>query len=170
MKVLISHEEIVLMCEKIGKKLSDKFRGEVPILACVLKGACPFYAELVKHINIDVEFDFVQASSYMGGLTSSGNINIKKDLESNISNRHLVLVEDIIDTGLTMKTLVEKLKERNPKSITVVSMLDKPSRRKVDFRPDFIGKEIDDLFVVGFGLDFDEKLRNLKDVYVYNEG
>ena len=168
MRVLIPHEEIVEMCKDIGAKLSKKFEGKNPIVVCVLKGACPFHSELIKHMNIDMELDYIQVSSYQG-TESTGKLIIKKDLDFDIAGRDVIIVEDIVDSGNTLHTLRPILEARNPNSLTFVCMLDKPSRRKVEFEADFVGRVIDDLFVIGFGLDLDEKYRNLKDVLVYNE-
>lgn len=168
MRILVEHSEIVEMCEKIGKELSEKFAGKNPLVVCVLKGACPFHSELIKHMDIDLEVDYIQVSSYKG-TKSTGNVQIKRDFDQSIEDRHVILVEDIVDTGVTLNALKPMLQARHPLSVTVVSMLDKPSKRKVEFVPDYVGKTIDDLFVIGFGLDLDEKYRNLKDIYVYNE-
>ena len=168
MRLLISHDEIVKMCERIGSEITTKFKDKTPIVVCVLKGASPFHSELIKHINTDIELDFVQFSSY-NGTNSTGVVTLKKDMDIDVSGRDVIVVEDIIDTGLTMKTFEDILNTRNAHSITYVTMLDKPSRRKVEFEADYVGQTIDNLFVVGFGLDLDEKLRNLNDVYVYNE-
>lgn len=166
MKVLIKHEEIVDMCRHIGKGITNHFKGREPLIVAVLKGACPFHSELIKHINLPLEVDYIEVSSY-SGTESTGKINIKKDISINIEGRDVIIVEDIVDTGITLSSLKSFLEVRKPNSLTFVSMLDKPSKRKVDFKPDFIGKTIDDLFVVGFGLDLDEKYRNLKDIFVY---
>ena len=168
MKVLIKHEEIVGFCKSIGQELTAKFKNSNPVVVCILKGACPFCCELVKCMDMLLEMDYMQISSYCGEC-SSGEIKIKKDLEIDIRGRDVIVVEDIVDTGLTLSKLKEVLRSRGVKSLTFVSMLDKPSRRKVEFKPDYIGKTIDDYFVVGFGLDFNEKYRNLKDICVYNE-
>ncbi len=167
MRLFIKHEEIVEIAEKMGKDISQRFEGENPLLVCVLKGSGPFHAELMKHITCDMEVDYIQVSSYVGK-ESTGNVVFKKDFGCEIAGRDVVLVEDIVDTGVTMSNLLPVIKKRNPKSVTVVSLLDKPSRRKVDYKPDIVGKTIDDLFVVGFGLDLDEKYRNLKDIYIYD--
>lgn len=167
MRLFIKHEEIVEIAEKIGKDLSLKFKEKNPLLVCVLKGSGPFHAELMKHITCDMEVDYIQVSSYIGK-ESTGNIVFKKDFGCDIAGRDVVLVEDIVDTGITMSNLLPVVKKRNPRSVTVVSLLDKPSRRKVDFKSDIVGKTIEDLFVVGFGLDLDEKYRNLKDIYIYD--
>lgn len=166
MKLLISNEEIVNICKTIGDKLTDKFKDKNPLVVGVLKGACLFHCELVKNMDLMMELDYIQVSSYVG-TQSSGTIEIKKDIDADIENRNVIIVEDIVDTGITLKNLKEELIKRNPKSLTFVTLLDKPSRRKVEFKADYVGKEIDDLFVVGFGLDVDEKYRNLKDIYIY---
>lgn len=168
MRVLITHDEIVKMCERIGKEITDKFRDKDPIVVCVLKGASPFHSELIKHIDTDILVDYVQFSSY-SGTNTTGVVKLKKDMDIDVTDRDVIVVEDIIDTGLTMTTLDNILKTRNVRSVTYVTMLDKPSRRKVEFTADMVGQTIDNLFVVGFGLDLDEKLRNLKDIYIYNE-
>ena len=167
MKLLIPHEEIVEISKRMGQMITEKFKDKNPIVVCVLKGSCPFHSELIKHINTDIEVDYIQVSSYLG-TQSTGKINIKKDLEFDIEKRDVLIVEDIVDTGLTLSRLKENLESRNPNTLTFISLLDKPSRRKTDFKPDYVGKTIEDLFVIGFGLDLDEKYRNLKDIYIYD--
>ena len=169
MRVLVPHNEIVEMCERIGREITRDYEGKSPLVVCVLKGSLPFHAELIKHIDLPLEIDFIQASSYNGGTETSGVVTIKKDLDCNIEGRDVILVEDIVDSGFTLSLLTKELSVRNPKSLKVVSMLDKPSNRRVEFEADYVGKTIDNLFVVGFGLDLDEKYRNLKDIFVYNE-
>ena len=154
--------------KRLGKEITDKFQGKSPLVVCVLKGASPFHSELIKHIDLMIEVDFLQVSSYVG-TQSAGVITFKKDLETDIKGRDVIIVEDIVDTGLTLSKLKEVLLYRSPSSLTFVSLLDKPSKRSVDFVPDMVGKTIDDLFVIGFGLDLDEKYRNLKDIYIYNQ-
>ena len=165
MKVLLKHEDIVNSCKKIGETLTQKFKGKELVVVCVLKGAAPFHAELIKHINLQMETDYVQIKSYEG-TESTGVITLKKDLDVDITHKDVVIVEDIVDSGRTLLWLKQNLLKRNPNSLTFVSLLDKPSRRKVEFKPDYIGFTIEDLFVYGFGLDLDEKCRNLKDIYV----
>jgi len=165
MKVLINNSEIVGMCKDIGYKLTQKLRDKNPIIVGVLKGACPFHNELIKYIDLPLEIDYIQVSSYVG-VSSSGTLTLKKDIDYNIEGRDIVIVEDIVDTGLTLSKLKKMLEARNPNSLTFVSMLDKPCRRKVDFKPDYVGKTIDDLFVVGFGLDLNERYRELKDICI----
>lgn len=168
MKLLIKHDEIVEMSKKMGEQLTAKFNGRNPIVVCVLKGATPFFSELIKHMDMMIDVDFLQVSSYLG-TQSTGVLKFKKDLEMDINGRDVIIVEDIVDTGLTLSKLKEELLSRQPSSLTFVSLLDKPSKRTVDFKPDMVGKTIDDLFVIGFGLDLDEKYRNLKDIYIYNQ-
>jgi hypoxanthine phosphoribosyltransferase len=165
MRVLIEHKEIVEICKNIGTQLTKKFVGKNPIVSCVLKGAAPFHSELIKHLDMDIETDYIQVKSYVG-TESTGKINIKKDLDFDIAGRDVIIVEDIVDTGITLSCLKAELEKRNPNSLTFVALLDKPSRRKVKFNADYVGKTIEDLFVVGFGLDYNEKYRNLKDVCV----
>ena len=169
MRVLIPHDEIVEMCKRIGGEITKDYEGKEPLIVCVLKGSLPFHAELIKHIDLPLEIDFIQASSYNGGIETSGVVTIKKDLECNIEGRDVILVEDIVDSGYTLSLLTKELSVRKPSSLKVVSLLDKPSNRKVAFEADYVGKVIENLFVIGFGLDLDEKYRNLKDIYVYNE-
>ena len=169
MRVLIRHEEIGDMCKNIGNRITEDYAGKEPIIVCVLKGSLPFHAELIKHINLPLTIDFIQASSYNGGTETSGVVKIKRDLECDIADKDVILVEDIVDSGYTLSLLTKELWKRKPASLKVVSMLDKPSNRKVQFEADYVGRVIDNLFVIGFGLDLEEKYRNLPDIYVYNE-
>lgn len=168
MRVLVPHSEIIEAAKKIGAELSEKFKDKFPVVVCVLKGATPFHSELIKHITTDIEIDYIQVKSYQG-TKSTGNIMFKKELQADITGRDVIVVEDIVDTGLTMSSIEAEFRKKNPTSFTSVTLLDKPSRRTVDIKPDYVGKTIDDLFVIGFGLDLDEKYRNLKDIYVYDE-
>ena len=164
-EVLLSEEEVDKRIQEIGDQISKDYAGKQVHLVCVLKGAAPFHAELIKHIYLQMETDYVQIKSYEG-TESTGIITLKKDLDVDISHKDVVIVEDIVDSGRTLLWLKQNLLKRNPNSLTFVSLLDKPSRRKVEFKPDYIGFTIEDLFVYGFGLDLDEKCRNLKDIYV----
>ena len=168
MKLLFDHQEIVETTKRIAMEITHDYQGRDPLLVCVLKGSCPFHSELMKHIDLPIEVDYLQVSSY-SGTSSTGVLKIKKDLDTNIEGRDIILVEDIVDSGFTLSKLKSDLQLRNPKSITVAALLDKPSGRKIEFHADYVGKTIDDLFVVGFGLDLDEKYRNLKDIYIYNQ-
>ena len=166
-KVLISEEMIKQRTQELAKKISDDYRGKRLIMVCVLTGAMVFFADLIRQIDIPVEVDTIVASSYGAGMTTSGSVRISKDIKYDISGKHVILVEDIIDTGVTLKTLTKMLATRAPESLKVCSLLDKPSRRKVDFEGDYVGFKIPDDFVVGYGLDYAEKYRNLPEVCVY---
>ena len=165
MKVYIKNSEIVEICKRIGSEITQKFGGANPLVVCVLKGAAPFHSELIKHIDTDIEVDYLQVKSYDGTKTT-GEVVFVKDIDADLSGRDVVIVEDIVDTGRTLSKIKKIFQQRNPKSLTFVTLLDKPSRREVDFEPDIAGKKIDNLFVIGFGLDYNEKYRNLKDICV----
>ena len=160
MRVLINHSDIVKASKKIGKAITQQFLGKELVVVCVLKGAAPFHAELIKHIDLQMETDYVQIKSYEG-TESTGVITLKKDLDVDITNKDVVIVEDIVDSGRTLLWLKQTLLKRNPNSLTFVSLLDKPSRRVVEVDVEYTGFEIPDEFVVGYGLDYDQKYRNL---------
>ena len=160
-KVLIDEESISKKVAELGKQIEKDYAGKTPVVVAILKGSIIFYADLVRHINLPMRFDTMSVSSYGSGTTSTGNVKIKKDLGKDISGDDVLLIEDIIDSGNTMKALTSLLKHRGANSIKVCSFLDKPSRRTTDFKADYVGYEIPDEFVVGYGLDYDEKYRNL---------
>lgn len=160
-KVLITEEQIRKRAEEIGEQISKDFAGEKVVLLGTLKGSLPWMADVMKNIDLNVEIDFLIASSYGSSTISSGVVKIALEPKENLYNKNVILVEDIIDTGRTLSYLVKKLEERHPKCIKICSMLDKPSRRVADIHGDYVGFEVDDLFVVGYGLDFDQKFRNL---------
>lgn len=165
-KVLVSREEIAKRVAELGKQISEDYKGESVTLVCTLRGASIFFADLVREIEGDVEIDFIAVSSYGAGTKSSGEVKMIKDLSEPIKDKNVIIVEDIIDTGITLCYLKKLLLARAPKSLKVCSLLDKPSRRQVDFKGDYIGFEIENEFVVGYGLDYGEKMRNFKDVCV----
>lgn len=165
-KVLITKEEIAKRVSQLGEQISKDYRGEPITLVCTLRGASIFFADLAREIDGDVEMDFIAVSSYGAGTSSSGEVKMVKDLSAPIKDKNVIVVEDIIDTGITLNYLKKLLLARAPKSLKVCALLDKPSRRKVDFKGDYIGFEIENEFVVGYGLDYDEKMRNIKDVCV----
>lgn len=158
---LISEEKIDERIREIGAELSNKFRGEDVVLIGILRGGAFFACELAKRIDIPVVMDFMCTSSYGNGTVSRGNVNIVKDLDENIEGKNVIIAEDIIDSGNTLKSLKEILSDRNPKSLTLCTLLDKPSRREVQVDVDYVGFEINDYFVVGYGLDYAQKYRNL---------
>lgn len=168
-RIIISGEQIQEKIKEVGAKLSVEYEGKPLLLVSVLKGAFVFMADLCRAITIPTEIDFMSASSYGAGTVSSGTVRIDFDLKHDISNYHVVIVEDIIDTGRTLKEIVRLLNGRNPLSIKVVTLLDKPSRRVVEFEADEALFTIPDLFVIGYGLDYNEYYRNLPHIAEYEE-
>lgn len=165
-KILVSKEEIAARVKQLGEQISHDFEGESITLVCTLRGGCVFFADLMRAIEGDVEIDFIAVSSYGAGTKTSGEVKMVKDLSSPIKGKNIIIVEDIIDTGVTLSYLKKLLESRDPKTIKICSLLDKPSRRKVKFEGDYIGFEIENEYVVGYGLDFDQKMRHLPDVCV----
>ena len=168
-KVMISHDEIVDAAKKLGAQLTKDYQDKNPILVGVLKGSVPFMAELIKHIDTHVELDFMVVSSYHGGTSSSGVINIKKDVDQDVSGRHILFIEDIIDTGQTLKNLRDMFKDRNVASVKIATLLDKPEGRVVEIEADYTCFTIPNEFVVGYGLDYNENYRNIPYVGVLKE-
>ena len=165
-KILIERQDIAKRVSELGKQISNDYKGESVTLVCTLRGASIFFADLVREIEGDVVIDFIAVSSYGSGTSSSGEVKMIKDLSEPIKDKNVIIVEDIIDTGITLCYLKKLLLARAPKSLKVCSLLDKPSSRTVDFKGDYVGFEIENEFVVGYGLDYDEKMRNFKDVCV----
>ena len=160
-RVLFSEEQIRSRVNEIGLELTMRFTGKNPIVVCVLKGASFFYVDLCRQMKCNVFMDFIAVSSYGESSKSSGVVRIIKDLGKNITDRDLILVEDIIDSGLTLKYLTELFEARKPASITTVCLLDKYERRQCDMHVDYCGFKIPDCFVVGYGLDYSDYYRNL---------
>lgn len=158
---LFSEEIITAKIRELGRQISRDYAEKEIKLICVLRGASVFYAELAKRITVPVRFDFISISSYGDDTESSGRIKIRKELDEPVEGEHVILVEDIIDTGRTLKTVRQMLLERGAVSVALASLLDKPSRRKVQIEGDYIGFEIPDEFVVGYGLDYQQRYRNL---------
>lgn len=169
-RVLISEEEIREATKKIGKEISESYDGHPILLVSILKGAFVFMADLMREITVPCEIGFMCAKSYYSGTVSTGAVKITMDLEQDISKYHVIIVEDIIDTGRTLNDVVNLLKARNPLSFKVVTLLDKPSRRLVDFKADVSLFTIPDHFVIGYGLDCGEYYRNLPYIAEYDEG
>ena len=159
--VLIPEEEINKRVCELAELISKEFEGQTVKLLCILKGSVFFTCELAKRITVPVMLDFIQVSSYGSGTVSSGNITIKKELDESIEGDNVIVVEDIIDSGNTLSRLIPILQARNPKVFKVCTLLDKPERREVDVKVDYNGFNIPDEFVVGYGLDYDQKYRNL---------
>ena len=158
-RVMISEEEVDAKIRELGEKISEKFAGEEVHLICILKGSVFFVCELAKRITLPVTIDFMQVSSYGAETKSSGVVRLSKDLDEPLQGKNVIIVEDIIDSGRTLSHLVKLLGQRNPKTMTLCTLLDKPSRRVVDV--EFTGFQIPDEFVVGYGLDYDQRYRNL---------
>lgn len=160
-EVLISEEEIQQKILELGSKLSEDYKGRNPLVICVLKGAFVFMSDLVKRIEVPLEIDFMAVSSYGASTKSSGVVKIIKDLDVSVEGRDVLIVEDIIDSGLTLSYLMEVLRGRNASSVRVVTLFDKPAGRTVNLEADYTGFVIPDAFIVGYGLDYAEKYRNL---------
>ena len=167
--ILISEAEIIEKSRELGKKLTEEYQGKNPILVGILKGSIPFMAELIKHIDTHIETEFMVVSSYHGRTESSGSVKIIKDIDSDVAGRDILFIEDIIDTGRTLKELRELFAFRKASSIKIVTMLDKQEGRVVDIEADYTCFTIPNEFVVGFGLDYNENYRNLPYVGVLKE-
>jgi len=160
-RVLITENEIKSAVERLGRKITEDYSGLNVLIICVLKGAAIFMSDLIRQIKAPLEIDFMSLSSYGAAMESSGEVTVKKDLDKDISGKHVIIVEDIVDTGITLAFLKENLLARGPASLKICALLDKPSRRKTELTPDYLGMTIDDHFVIGYGLDFNERGREL---------
>jgi len=167
MKVLLSQEQIQARIAELGQEITRDFAGTEPHLVGVLKGAYAFLSDLARQIDLPISMDFIAVSSYGAATKSSGEVRLTKDLDQGLEGRHLIVVEDIVDTGLTLNYLVNVLNARGPRTLKVATLLSKPSRRLVDVPVDYVGFSIDDHFVVGYGMDFNEKYRNMPDIKIY---
>ncbi len=163
-EVLFSREQIGARVRELAAEISREYQGRELIVIGILKGAFIFMADLIRCLSIPCEVDFVRLASYGSGAASSGKVVLTKDIETSIKGKEILIVEDIVDTGLTLTFLVDWLRERNPRSLKVCALLDKRKRRLVPFEADYVGFTIEDGFVVGYGLDFDEKSRFLPDI------
>jgi hypoxanthine phosphoribosyltransferase len=167
-KVLLSYQAIQQRIDEIGREITRDYAGREPHLVGVLKGACPFMSDLCKSIDLTMTLDYIAVSSYGAATKTTGEVRLVKDLDQGLEGRDVIVVEDIVDTGLTLNYLRRLLSARGPRSVKVVTLLSKPARRLVDAAVDYTGFTIDDLFVVGYGLDFNQKYRNLRDIIVYD--
>jgi len=165
-KIFLSRETIEKRISELGTQISRDYADSELIVVGVLKGAFIFMADLIRVLSVPCRVDFARLASYGSGAASSGKVIMTKDIETSIKGRDILIVEDIVDTGLTLKFLVDWFRERNPRSLKVCAFLDKLGRRKVPFEADYVGFTVDDVFVIGYGLDFDEKGRFLPDVYI----
>ena len=160
-RILISQEEIQVRCKELGKELTEIYQNTNPLVVGVLKGAVPFMADIVRSIDTYLELDFMDVSSYGNATVSSGEVKIVKDLDTNVEGRDLLIVEDIIDSGRTLAYLVDLFKYRKAKSVKIVTLLDKPEGRVVNIEADYVGFNVPNEFVGGYGLDYAEAYRNL---------
>jgi len=165
---LIPDQEIQSRINQIAQDISEKFKNEIPIFIGVLNGSFIFMSDLMRKMIIDCEMDFIKLSSY-AGKESIGTVTLLKDISANITDRHVIIVEDIIDSGLTIKFLRDRLLGANPKSVTIVTLLLKPDMANLDFKVDYVGFEIPPEFVVGYGLDYNQRLRHLPEIYRLEE-
>ncbi|HUK53068.1 MAG TPA: hypoxanthine phosphoribosyltransferase [Candidatus Binatia bacterium] len=170
LSVLLSRGRIARRVRELGRRISRDFRGESVLLVGVLKGACIFLADLSREISLDASFDFLAAASYGASSESSGQVRLVKDLDTSIEGRNVILVEDILDTGVTLNYLAGLLRQRRPRALRIAALLDKPDRRLQPIEADYLGFRIPNHFVVGYGLDYAERYRNLKDICVVHLG
>lgn len=165
-RILLTREQIHEAVKKLGQQITKDYADRPPVMVCILKGAMMFFSDLVREIDLPLTTDFMSISSYGNSTKSSGVVRILKDLDRDISGRDVIVVEDIVDSGLTLSYLTDVLKTRNAASVSIVTLLDKPARRKVPLTVEYSCFSIPDAFVVGYGLDYDEKYRNLPDIGV----
>lgn len=165
---MLSRDAIRQRVRELGARITEEYGGGRIHLVCILKGACVFLADLLRWLDADVSIDFIAVSSYKKGLSTSGEVQLTKDLDSPLDGRDVLIVEDIVDTGLTLNYLRHLLQSRGPRSLKIVTLLDKPSRRIQPVNVDYVGFTIPDAFVVGYGLDYAEQYRQLPDVCVFD--
>jgi hypoxanthine phosphoribosyltransferase len=168
-EVMISEQEIKDKVKELGKMITEDYKGKDLVVICVLKGAIMFVSDLIKEIKVPLAIDFMAVSSYGNSTKSSGVVKIIKDLDDSIEGKDVLIVEDIIDSGLTLAYLLDNLESRDPNSIEICTLLDKPTGRKTDVDTKYVGFEIKDEFVVGYGLDYAEKYRNVPHIFVLKE-
>lgn len=167
--ILLTREVIAKRVREMGQEITRDYAGETPLMICILKGSVVFYADLVREIDLPVRFEFMTASSYGSATVSSGEVKIVSELDSKIVNRHVILVEDIVDSGRTIAYIKNDMLKKGVKSLKVCALLDKPDRRVTDVKADYCGFVIPDEFVVGYGLDYDQKYRNFPDIGILKE-
>ena len=166
LKIILDEDALRKRVMELGKKISDDFRDEFPVIICILRGGVIFFSDLIKEIDTHVEIDFMSLSSYGTSSSSSGVVKIRKDIDTNIENRHVIVVEDIVDSGLTLKYIFEYLQKHNPASLNICTLLDKPEAHKTELKLDYVGFNVGNEFVVGYGMDHKQILRNLPAIYV----
>jgi len=168
-RILFTQSEIASTVERLAAEVSRDYREKNPLCIGILKGSFVFMADLVRLLDFPLEVDFIRLSSYGSGRQTSGTVKVVGDISSKVKGRHVLVVEDIIDTGITVAFLLDHLKKEKPASLELCTLLDKPSRRRVTVEINYLGNTVPDKFLVGYGLDFDEKYRNLPDIYYLEE-
>ena len=167
-RILFSEEQLAARVSELGRQISADYRGKLPLFVGILRGCVLFYSDLIKNISVDCNMDFMCLSSY-SGTSSTGQVRTMLDLRESIKGRHVVIVEDIVDTGLTLEYLMDHLNSRGAASIEVCCLLDKPCNRKVDIHPKYVGFTVENEFVIGYGLDYNELYRNLPYIGVFRK-
>jgi hypoxanthine phosphoribosyltransferase len=166
-RILVNRDEIREKVKELGKRITEDYKGKSPVMVCILKGACMFFTDLIREVDLPLSIDFMAISSYGKATKTSGVVRVLKDLDQDVLGKDVIIVEDIVDTGVTLSYLMEMLVHRGAASLKVAALLDKTARRKVpDLKVDYVCFDIPDAFVVGYGLDFDQKYRNLPDIGV----
>ena len=165
LNLLISRDQVASIVKGLADQISKDYGGKTLVLVCILKGAFMFLSDLVRYLQIPVQIDFVRLASYGAGTKTSGIIEITKDIETPVEGKDLLIIEDIIDSGRTLQFLRDRLTLSNPRSVKICALLDKKARREVEIEADYLGKEIDNVFVVGYGIDFNEAYRHLPEIY-----
>ena len=162
---LLTQEQVASIVQGLADRISKDYDGRELVLVCILKGAFVFLSDLIRHLRIPAQVDFVLLASYGSGMKTCGKIEITKDVEISLENKDVLIIEDIIDSGRTLQFLRDRLALLNPRSIRVCALLDKKARREVEMEADYLGTEVDDLFIVGYGIDFNEHYRHLPEIY-----
>ena len=165
LNLVLSREQIASLVQGLADQISNDYNGRELVLVCILKGAFMFLSDLVRYLKIPVKIDFVRLASYGSGMKSSGNIEITKDIELPIEGKDVLIIEDIIDSGHTLQFLKDRITLSNPRSVKICALLDKKARREVEMKADYLGIEVDDVFIVGYGIDFNENYRYLPEIY-----
>jgi len=162
---LLSRKQIASIVKGLADQISKDYQKKELVLVCILKGAFMFLSDLIRHLRVPVQIDFVRLASYGAGMQTSGRIEITKDIETPIEGKDVLIIEDIIDSGRTLQFLKNRLSLANPRSVKICALLDKKARREVEIEADYVGKEVPNVFVIGYGIDFNENYRNLPEVY-----
>jgi len=165
LNLVLSREQIASLVHGLADQISNDYAGRELVMVCILKGAFMFLSDLVRYLKIPVKIDFVRLASYGSGMKSSGNIEITKDIELPIEGKDVLIIEDIIDSGHTLQFLKDRITLSNPRSVKICALLDKKARREVEMKADYLGIEVDDVFIVGYGIDFNENYRHLPEIH-----